>query len=94
MSRFKVTEILDPGTIVVSPTWKWQEDVGMSIRPTGYVCPNCPSPAYESAMKRLKNLIYGKSIELRKAYRVDQGKLVCDVFINGINLSDFFPDFK
>ncbi len=94
MSRFKVTDIVDPGTFIVSPSWNWQGDVGQRIRVTGYNCPGCDSPIYKSALRRLKNLIKGKHVELRHAYRVEKERLVCDVYLNGINLADYFPEFK
>ncbi len=94
MSKFKVTRVVDPGTFVVSPTWEWQGDKGKYIRITGYICPGCENPIYESALKRLKNLIKGKNVELRHAYRIDSNRLVCDVYLNGINIADFFPEFK
>jgi len=36
MSVFTVTAIIDGDTFEVTPRWKWNEDTGTRVRPTGY----------------------------------------------------------
>ncbi len=41
----------------------------------------------------LSKLINGQQVELRAAYKVDRGRIVCDVFVGGGNLAEFFPEY-
>ena len=38
-NKFKVVEIIDGDTFIVSPGWKWNNEIGARIRPTGYDTP-------------------------------------------------------
>ena len=89
-----VTSIVDGDTFIVSPNWNWNSQAGDRVRPTGYDTPELGQPGYVEATQKLRNLILGKTVELRKAYRVDRGRLVCDVYLNGKNLADYFPEYK
>lgn len=68
---------------------------GDTIRPTGYNTPEKGKPGYEQAKQKLKDLILGKTVDIRSAKTVDQwGRLVADVYYNGKNLADYFPEYK
>lgn len=41
----------------------------------------------------LSKLINGQQVELRTAYKVDRGRLVCEVFVGSRNLAEFFPEY-
>ncbi|RLB91134.1 MAG: thermonuclease family protein, partial [Deltaproteobacteria bacterium] len=43
---------------------------------------------------KLSNLILGKTVELGNAYRIDRGRLVCDVYYQGRNLADYFSAYQ
>jgi len=38
-------------------------------------------------------IINGQQFELRTAYKVDRGRLVCEVFVGSRNLVEFFPEY-
>ena len=92
MAMFRVINVVDGDTFDVS-SWKWEGQTGTRVRPTGYDAPELSSPAGQAAKKKLTDLILGKDVELRKAYRVDRGRLVCDVYYNGKNLADYVPGY-
>ena len=94
MPAFTVTSIIDGDTFEVSPQWKWNSETGTRVRPTGYNAPELHSNGGQSAKSELSNLINGKQIELRTAYKIDRGRLVCDVFFNNRNLADYFPAYQ
>lgn len=47
-----------------------------------------------AAKNKLERLISGRQVELGSAYKVDRGRLVCDVYLNGKNLADYFPEYQ
>jgi len=89
-----VTSIVDGDTFAVSPRWTWNSLSGDRVRPTGCDTPELGQPGYVEATQKLRTLLLGKTIELQKAYRVDRGRLVCDVYLNGRNLADYFPEYE
>ena len=92
--KTKVTEVIDGDTFKVSPRWKWNGEVGDLVRPTGYDTPEKGSPKYTELTNKLKRLILGKIVELKTVYKIDKGRLVCDVYFNGKNLAEYFPEYK
>jgi len=94
MPAFKVTSVIDGDTFEVSPQWKWNGQTGSRVRPTGYDAPELDAYGGQAAKEKLSRLILGKQIELGSAYKVDHGRLVCDVYYNGKYLADYFPDYK
>jgi len=94
MPAFTVTSIIDGDTFEVSPQWKWNGTTGTRVRPTGYDAPELHAFGGQGAKDKLLRLIHGQQVELRSAYRIDRGRLVCDVFFGNRNLADFFPDYR
>lgn len=94
MHTFKVTEIIDGDTFTVSPQWKWNGTSGDRVRPTGYDTPEKGTSGAAAATTRLHQLLNGKSVELGKAATIDRGRLVCDVYLNGKNLADYFTRYQ
>ncbi len=94
MSNFRVTSIIDGDTFEVSPQWKWNGETGTRVRPTGYDAPELHTYGGQAAKDKLSRLIYGEEVELRTAYKVDRGRLVCDVYLRGKNLADYFPEYQ
>lgn len=92
MSKFTVTSIIDGDTFEVSPQWKLNGETGKRVRPTGYDAPERNTFGGQAAKNRLSQLILGKGVELREAYRIDRGRLVCAAFMGRKNLADYFPD--
>lgn len=94
MARFTVTSIIDGDTFEVSPSWQWQGQTGNRVRPAGYDAPEIGELGGVSATLKLSQLILHKQVELGTAYRVDRGRLVCEVFLQGRNLADFFRQYR
>lgn len=94
MSQFTVIKIIDGDTFEVSPNWKWNGNNGLRVRPTGFDAPELPSYEGQVAAKKLSNLIRGKVVSLGDAYRVDRGRIVCDVYLNGKYLAEYFPEYQ
>lgn len=90
MADFKVTAVIDGDTFNVSPDWQWNGSSGRRVRPVGYDAPELSSKAGLAAKNMLTDLILGQLVGLGIAYRVDRGRLVCDVYLNGKNLSEYF----
>jgi len=93
MATFTVTSVIDGDTFTVSPEWSWQGQTGSRVRPTGYDAPEIHASGGLSAKARLERLVLGKQVELGTSYRVDRGRLVCDVYVNGRNLAAYFPEY-
>jgi endonuclease YncB( thermonuclease family) len=94
MHTFKVTEIIDGDTLAVSPLWRWKGEAGDRVSPTGYDAPEQGTSGAGAATTRLHGLLYRKTIELGKFATIDRGRLVCDVYLNGKNLADFFTRYQ
>ena len=93
MATFSATKIIDGDTFEVNPSWKWNNQTGSIVRPTGYDAPEIGSLSGALAKDQLARLILGKQVELGAAYRIDRGRLVCDVFVNGERLSEYFSRY-
>lgn len=94
MSQFKVIEVIDGDTFEVSPGWSWNRSEGYRVRPTGYDAPELGSLAGAEAKDKLIKLILDKNIDLGTAYKIDRGRIVCDVFFNGRKLAAYFPEYQ
>jgi len=91
MVLFRVVNVVDGDTFDVA-SWTWEGQTGCRVRPTGYDAPELPSSAGQAAKRKLTELVLGREVELRQAYRVDRGRLVCDVYFNGVYLAHYFSD--
>jgi len=94
MAEFKVIEVIDGDTFDVSPQWRWNGNEGARVRPAGYNAPELGTVGGNKAKQKLEALIEGKKVELGSAYRIDRGRLVCEVYYNGKNLKDYFPEYQ
>ena len=94
MQSFFVTAIVDGDTFDVSPRWQWSAQTGQRVRAAGYDAPELHHPGGQAAKATLERLILGKSVQLGAAYRIDRGRLVADVYLNGRNLTDYFPEYR
>ena len=91
---FMVDEIVDGDTFGVNPGWEWGGKSGTRVRPTGYDAPELSEPGGQAAKQKLAGLILGKAVDLRNCKTVSYGRLVCDVYVNGHNLADYFPEYQ
>jgi len=94
MPSFRVISIVDGDTFDVSPQWKWNGETGTRIRPTGYDAPELGAHGGQAAKNQLTQLIFNEQVELGTAYKVDRGRLVCNVFFRNRNLAAYFPDYQ
>lgn len=99
MSDFTVSEVIDGDTFSVKGGWIWTKDdgtkvEGVTVRPTGYNTPESGKTGFDSAKNKLEKLINGKTVTLKNPVNVSYGRLVCDVYYDGKNLSDYFPEYK
>lgn len=92
---FLVNEVVDGDTFTVAGTWIWNDRSGDCVRPLGYNTPEKGKPGYEVAKAKLKTLIEGKYVDIPTAVSVDvYGRLLARVFVNGVDLADYFPEYK
>ena len=90
MAQFTVSTVIDGDTFEVSGGWQWKGQSGTRVRPTGYDAAELRARGGQSAKDKLRRLVLGKQVELGTAYRVDRGRLVCDVYFQGKNLASYF----
>jgi len=91
---FKVTNVIDGNTLEVSPPWKWNDQSGIRVKAAGYTTPEEGQIGHQVAKKRLRTLLSGKETELKNFVDIDYDRLVCNVYFNGKNLADYFPEYK
>ena len=94
MPAFRITSIIDGDTFAVSPEWKWNGETGTRVRPAGYDASELHTAKGQKAKDALAKLINGQQVELRTAYKVDWGRLVCKVFVGSRNLAEFSPSIE
>lgn len=97
-AMWKVEKIIDGNSIEVSPGWKLKDKSGNRIRINGYKLEMDLMPAefaQSLAKDRLKTLIDGKEVQLNMEVEVnDSGELVCSVYLDGIDISKYFLEFR
>ena len=47
-----------------------------------------------AAEQKLAILIQNKKVELGTPLRVERGRLVCEAYFQGMNLADYFSEYK
>lgn len=98
MALFKVIEVIDGNTIKVA-RWQWNEEYsGNLVKIQGY---SIADKSYEEYVKnKLKTLLDGKSVELKRVIKADKGEgtdqdiVYCSVFLNEIDISTYFGELK
>ena len=91
---FRVTVIIDGDTFEITPNWEFNGQTGNRVRPTGYDAPEIGTPNSRIATEALGRLILGKDVVLTNPVRIDRGRLVCDVLLNGQNIASRFGQFR
>jgi endonuclease YncB( thermonuclease family) len=94
MAEFKVVRVVDGDTFDVSPEWRWSGQTGDRVRAAGYDTPELGTALGLSAKSKLEKLLLGKIVELGNAYRIDRGRLVCEVYFGNSNLKDYFHEYR
>ncbi len=93
MASFVVAAVVDGDTFVVDGGWTWDSQRGDRVRPTGYDAPETGTYGASTAKQKLQRLVLNKVIEIKRAYKVDRGRLVADVYLDGVLLSAYFPEY-
>ena len=83
---FKVTNVVDGDTFDVSPNWNWDGKTGDRVRIANLYAPEVSERGGNAATQRLVNLIGRKDVELKNAVNMSYGRIVCDVYLNGVNI--------
>ena len=89
-----VTEVIDGDTFFVTPDWKWKNESGNRVRPTGYDAPEKGEPGWEAAKDKLAGLILNKQVDLKNCVKIDRGRLVCTVYLDGVDIASYFPEYQ
>ncbi|MFQ5504484.1 MAG: thermonuclease family protein [Planctomycetota bacterium] len=93
MVSFNVSHVVDGDTFDVSEGCRWNGQSGARVRAAGYDAPELQQPGGEAAKSKLSRLVLGKQVELRQAHRLDRGRLVADVYLDGRHLEDYFSEY-
>ncbi len=88
MFQATVTQVIDGDTFDISPGWRWENEEGSRIRIANYDAPELRAQGGGAAKSRLERPILRQMVSIGNGYRVDRGRLVCDVFLNGRLLRD------
>jgi endonuclease YncB( thermonuclease family) len=93
METFTVVAVIDGNTFEVSPPWEWKDETGDRVTATGYDAPRSGKQGM-AAEQKLSVLIQNKKVELGTPLKIEGGRLVCEVYFQGMNLADYFSEYK
>ncbi len=87
-TRVTVTEVINADTFRVKPLWQSTgQEEGDTIKINGFTPPGPGETGFEEAMKGLENIIRGKHVELRNPKTATSGQLICDVIVEGKDIT-------
>jgi len=94
MANFKVIEIVDSNSIKVEPLWQFNGVSGNLVKINSSI-KNFQIPDADIFKKRLESLLFNQYVNLKNPVDiVEKNKLSCLVFLNGVDISSYFPDIK
>ena len=93
MGTFTVIAVFDGNTFEVSPDWELGDERGNMVQAKGYDAPKSGKAAMAFEQK-LSGLIHNKKVDLESPDGVERGRLVCDAYYRGINLAEYFSEYK
>lgn len=91
---FTVIRVISGDTFEVSPKWKWNDETGSLVKANGYDTPKECDPGFEAAKDKLEKLILNEQVELTELLKLPSDRLLADVKYNGLNLTDYFYEYK
>jgi len=87
-TRVTVTEVIDAETFRVAPHWQsTDKEEGDTIKINGYTGPKIGQTGFQEAKNDLSEIIRGKNVELRNPTATTNGQLICDVMIEGKDIT-------
>ena len=87
-TRVTVTEVINAGTFKVTPHWQSTgKEEGDTIKINGYTAPEPGQSGFQKAKDGLESIIRGKDVELKNPKTTTGGQLVCDVMVEGKNIT-------
>jgi hypothetical protein len=90
-----ISEVLNGNTFKVSPEWLWDFNEGDTVKALGYRTPQNSQTEFEKAVRKMKKLLLGKTVELANPVNLtEEGQLLCDVLVDGKNVAEFFPEYR
>jgi hypothetical protein len=93
METFKVEAVMDGNTFEISPKWQYEGVTGDLVEATGYFPPKSGKGGM-AAEQKLSILIHNKKVELGTPQGIQRNRLICGVYFNGMNLADYFSDYR
>lgn len=93
MESFTVTAVIDANTFEVSPVWVYGDESGEKVQATGYDPPKSGKSGL-AAEQKLSVLIQNKKVELDSPHGIERGRLICDVYFEGVNLAHHFSEYS
>ena len=91
---FEVTKIIDINTFEVTPFWEWHGENGVLVHVVSYKAPAPGKLGHEKFKNRLMELLFGKRVTLKDAIAIEDDALVCEVYIDGINLAEYLHEYQ
>lgn len=95
---FKVIEILSADEIIVEPEWVYNGLTGKKVVIWGYETPKKGMYGFDFAKQKLKAILYKKDVKLFTPTifkdKTTENKILCRVYLEGIDISNYFPEFK
>ena len=91
---FTVLRVISGDTIEVSPNWNWSNQTGRTVKINGYNAPKEDEPGFETAKDKLEKLVLNEQVELTELLKLPSGRLLADVKYHGLNLADYFFEYK
>lgn len=98
---FKFEKVIDGQRIEVSPKWSINTDentkiTGNELTIIGYKIPENSDIHSNYAISKLNILLKNKELILKnpKILSTDPAKIACSVFVDNIDVSNYFPEYK
>jgi hypothetical protein len=86
---FEVTKIVDENTFEVTPFWEWHGENGVLVHVASYKAPAPGRSGHEKFKNILMELLFGKRVTLKDAVTIEDDALVCEIYIDGKNLTEY-----
>lgn len=86
---FKIKNVRDGQFVQVEPHWQFKGVTGDVINIKHQVT---ISNLY--LLNRLKSILTDREVELKNPISIEQGSLNCFIFLDGVNIKNYFPELQ